>query len=83
MDDKILYITRRSLENLTNNVISEWLVLSTGRIKCNNSLSELVGHDRRVFACGVLRRGFVSRLRELVLGVILVPQNNTEYYVQT
>ena len=42
-----------------------------------------VGHGRKVFACGALRRGFESRLQEVVFGVILFPQKNTKYYVQT
>ena len=38
-------------------------------------LSHPIGHDRKVlFAYDALRRGFKSRLNEVVLGVILVPQ---------
>ena len=40
-------------------------------------LSQPVGHDRKVFACGTLRRGFKSRQHEVVSGMILVLQNNT------
>ena len=58
--------TKRSLENLTNHAI----------------LSQLVGHGRKVFACGALRRWLESGLHEVLIGVILVPQDNTEYYVQ-
>ena len=36
-----------------------------------------VGHDRKVFACGTIWRGFKSRQHKVVFGVILVPQNNT------
>ena len=40
-------------------------------------------YNPKVFVCGALRRGFGSRLHEVFFGVILVPKNNTECYVQT
>ena len=47
-------------------------------------LSQEVGHGRKVYACGALRRWFKPRLHEVVFGVILVlQQNNTKYYMQT
>ena len=76
--------TRRPVENLTNHLISKQLVLPTVRANLNAVLlSQPVGHGRKVFACGALMRGFKSHLRLVVFRVILVPQNNTKYYVQT
>ena len=46
-------------------------------------ISQPVGHGRKVFACGAIRRGFKSGQHEVVFGVVPVPQNNTKYYVQT
>ena len=40
-------------------------------------LSQPVGHDRKVLACGTLWCGFKSRQHEVVFEVIIFPQNNT------
>ena len=60
---------RSAQVNLANHVISERVVRNA------DLLSQPVGRDRKVFACGAPKPGFESRLHELVFGVILVHQN--------